>query len=90
MKKLFTEHPHSIGETYFEHMKFAFLFGCTMLIGALSCFTHAVFPFLCKNTGSNYLFNMMQNFVERMPANEKRVCGLFEVLQKKRNEADSQ
>ena len=27
MKNLFTKHPHAIGETYFQHLKFAFIFG---------------------------------------------------------------
>ena len=50
--KVFTEHPHSVGETYFEHMRFALRFGARMLIGGLAAIVHAVFPFLCITTAS--------------------------------------
>ena len=32
MLRLFTEHPASVGETYFEHLRFASRTGITMLI----------------------------------------------------------
>ena len=48
----FTEHPHDVGETYFEHMGIAAGVGLRMAAGALACFVHAVFPFLFVRTGS--------------------------------------
>ena len=48
----FTRHPKEVGETYFEHMGIASGVGLQMAIGALACFVHAVFPFLCVRTGS--------------------------------------
>lgn len=45
MKNIFTDHPHSIGETYFKHLLFAGQFGVTMIIGGVVCLIHAIFPF---------------------------------------------
>lgn len=83
MKNIFTEHPHSIGETYLQHMKFASQFGGNMLLGGLACFAHAIFPFLFQNTGSNILLKMTHNFVERMPSTEKRIVRLAELIGRK-------
>lgn len=52
MLRLFTEHPASVGESYFEHLKFASRTGATMLVGGLACFVHGLMPFLCTTTGS--------------------------------------
>ena len=49
---LFTDHPHSVGETYAEHAAMASGFGWRLIVAGLACFVHAVFPFLCKSTGS--------------------------------------
>ena len=49
----FTQHPKELGETYFEHMGMAARVGARMAVGALGCFVHAVFPFLCVRTGSS-------------------------------------
>lgn len=48
----FTEHPASVGESYFEHMGMAGSFGFAMLKGGLACLIHGIFPFLCTTTGS--------------------------------------
>ncbi len=52
IQRLFTEHPATVGESYFEHMGMAFSFAGPMLLGACACAIHAVFPFLCLATGS--------------------------------------
>ena len=52
MLRLFTEHPASVGESYFEHLRFAFRTGAMMLIGGCACLVHGLMPFLCTTTGS--------------------------------------
>lgn len=52
MLRLFTEHPASVGESYFQHLRFASRTGTTMLIGGCACFVHGLMPFLCTTTGS--------------------------------------
>ncbi len=53
MFRRFTDHPASVNETYFQHMGMAFGFGGRMLVGALACFVHALFPWLCLTRGSD-------------------------------------
>jgi hypothetical protein len=83
MKNIFTKHPNSIGEGYFEHMKFASLFGLNMIVGGLACIIHAIFPFLFQKTGSDYLLKMTYTFVERMPKVEPRITKLSQMIKKK-------
>ena len=47
-----TEHPHAVGETYFEHMAVASGFGARMVLGGLACLLHGLLPFLFTRTGS--------------------------------------
>jgi hypothetical protein len=44
MFRAFTEHPESVGETYFEHLESASGFAATMLAGAVACFPARHFP----------------------------------------------
>ena len=53
MNNPFTKHPHSIGETYIQHMGHALGFGLTFLILTIVAITHAIFPFAFIHTGSN-------------------------------------
>jgi hypothetical protein len=48
----FTEHPHSVGESYWEHMRFALGFSAALFLGACAALVHALFPFLMGKTGS--------------------------------------
>ena len=64
MKNIFTEHPKSVNETYFEHMRCAFKFHCTLLRLSLCALIHGIFPFLCETTASDgikELNDCMQN-----------------------------
>lgn len=85
MKNIFTEHPNSLGETYFQHLFFAAKFGLGMTIGGLACLTHSIFPFLFKNTGSNFLLRMAHDFICRMPAGDDRIQKLATALDKNRS-----
>lgn len=51
IKRAFTEHPASVGESYVEHMGMAFGFGGKMVVSGLACLIHGVFPFLFTRTG---------------------------------------
>ncbi len=52
LRKLFTEHPNSVEETYAEHLGMAFSFAGRMFLGAIACFIHGLLPFLFVKTGS--------------------------------------
>ena len=51
-RKLFVDHPKSVGESYFEHLGVAFSFGFQMLGAALACMIHGLIPGVFKSTGS--------------------------------------
>jgi hypothetical protein len=52
LKRLFTEHPDSVGESYFEHMGVALSFAGPLLLAGLAALVHAFLPFLCLTTAS--------------------------------------
>lgn len=52
MLNLFKDHPASVGESYFEHMRAAFGFAVRLLGAACACLVHGLFPFLFTRTGS--------------------------------------
>jgi hypothetical protein len=52
LRRLFTDHPATVGETYPQHLFSALGFSVQMLIGAMCCLVHAVLPFLFQTTGS--------------------------------------
>jgi Family of unknown function (DUF6356) len=89
MYNIFTEHPKSVGETYFQHMKFAVIFGLNMLVGGLACLIHAIFPFLFKNTGSNFLLKLVKDFIKRVPNIEDRIEDISHLIKNKKQNMHS-
>ncbi len=51
----FIAHPHSVGETYCEHLAAATGFGWRMVLGGLACMVHGLLPFLFVRTGSHQI-----------------------------------
>ena len=49
----FTKHPHSVGETYFEHMKVALSTAIKIQLVVIIISIHAVFPFLFEHIGGD-------------------------------------
>ena len=68
LRRLFTEHPASVGETYFQHLCAATGFAVRMFAGAIACFIHALLPFTFQYTGSNCISCLY----ERMVTNRRR------------------
>jgi hypothetical protein len=62
---LFTEHPHSAGETYTQHLLVAFGFGVRMIAGGCACVVHAVLPFLFCRTGSRTIIELNETMITR-------------------------
>jgi len=48
----FTAHPASVGETYTQHLHFAFRFGAKMAAGGLAGLVHSILPFCFVTTAS--------------------------------------
>ncbi|MBB2973587.1 DUF6356 family protein [Mesorhizobium sp. RMAD-H1] len=53
--RLFTDHPASVDETYFEHMAFAAGFSVKLFAAAFAAMIHAVLPFLFEKTASGII-----------------------------------
>jgi hypothetical protein len=66
--RIFTEHPSSIGESYWEHMRCATRVTFRMRLLGLAVFIHAFLPFLFTNTMSQGLYRL----VDEMELREQR------------------
>ena len=55
LTRLFTTHPQSVDETYFEHMRFAAWFAGNLAAAAGAAAVHAVLPFLFEKTASRII-----------------------------------
>ena len=58
IRRVFLDHPASVGESYGEHAVFAASIGWTMFVGSLACFVHALVPAMCQTTGSRTIKNL--------------------------------
>ncbi|MCB1385497.1 MAG: hypothetical protein KDJ80_06110 [Nitratireductor sp.] len=52
INRLFTDHPASVDETYFEHAKFAGRFSLVLFAAAFAALVHALIPALFEKTAS--------------------------------------
>lgn len=67
MSNPFTDHPHSVNETYAEHMGVAWGVGGQLFAASLACFVHGLFPFLFKTTGSRAIVRLYGRVTGRKP-----------------------
>jgi Family of unknown function (DUF6356) len=78
IERLFIEHPRSVGETYFEHLRQAFRFGAVMVAAGGACMLHALVPALFPRTGSSAVSRLYQRMVlnrsRNMRADPARRC----------------
>ncbi len=65
LSKLFTAHPQAAGETYLEHMAFAFGFSGRLFGAALAALIHGVVPGLCETTASRTVLSMHDELRDR-------------------------
>ncbi|HKR92358.1 DUF6356 family protein [Novosphingobium sp.] len=61
--RLFRDHPRSVGETYFEHLRKASGFAGTMLVAGAACLVHAVIPSLFVRTASKTVMRLHDRMV---------------------------
>ena len=50
--RLFSDHPASVDETYFEHMAFAGRFSGKLFLAGFMALVHALLPFLFEKSAS--------------------------------------
>jgi len=63
--RAFTDHPATVGESYFEHMRCALGFSFTMMRSAVCCAIHAFLPFLFTKTGSSAIEDLYRRMVRQ-------------------------
>jgi hypothetical protein len=68
IKRLFTDHPQSVGETYLEHARHAGFFAATLLRASMAAGIHAVFPWLHQSTASRSVAELYRRMVLNRPS----------------------
>jgi hypothetical protein len=68
LRNLFTDHPATVGETYWQHLGAAWGFSWRLMAAALACLIHALLPFLFVRTGSKAISELH----DRMVASRQR------------------
>jgi hypothetical protein len=66
--RAFTDHPASVGESYFEHLGRAVCFGSRMVFAGFACLVHGVLPFLFVRTGSRTIAELNERMGRRATA----------------------
>ena len=52
---VFLDHPATVNETYFQHMRFALGFSFWLVVAGMAALAHAVIPAVCETTASGIL-----------------------------------
>ena len=68
MLRAFTQHPRTVGESYFEHLGSACGFAATMAVGAMACLLHGLFPFAFQSSGSQRIRDLHDRMVTHRTA----------------------
>ena len=61
--RVFLHHPHSLGESYWEHQRQALEFGSLMVMAGVACLIHALVPALFVKTGSTMISNLHDRLI---------------------------
>ena len=64
LRRMFVDHPESVGESYGEHLLVALGFGVTMVTAGLACIVHALVPGLFVKTGSTAITGLYDRMVQ--------------------------
>ncbi|UYV38422.1 DUF6356 family protein [Rhodobacteraceae bacterium D3-12] len=67
LARLFLDHPHSVNESYFGHMRFALGFAFWLGLAALAAMVHAILPFACETTASRITRRLYARIEHRGP-----------------------
>ena len=77
LKRLFTEHPDSVGESYFEHMAVALSFAGPLLAAGGAALVHAFLPFLFLTTASTTVKRLHARMTGRRPRSASAQDGML-------------
>jgi hypothetical protein len=63
LRRLFLDHPASMGESYLEHQAVALSFAWPLLAASLACAVHALVPGFFVTTGSRAIADLHDRLV---------------------------
>ena len=69
MRAVFLNHPESIGESYFQHLRAAMSFAGALAFTAAAAFVHALVPCLCETTARNNIERLHSKLQSRATDN---------------------
>ncbi|MEQ8707601.1 MAG: DUF6356 family protein [Rhodospirillales bacterium] len=64
---IFTDHPHSVDETYCEHTMFAWRFAFRLLKASAKAFVHGILPFAYMTDASDEVRTLARELSTRTP-----------------------
>jgi len=79
-QRLFTAHPATVNENYWQHFASAAGFGFRMIWGGLVCLVHAFIPGVCCTKASE----MIGELHDRMVTNRRRPAEPSELMKARR------
>ena len=68
VRRLFLDHPESVGESYVQHLGVAGRFGWRLTRGGLACMVHGLLPFVFKTSGSDTVRELNDQLVAKRHA----------------------
>jgi hypothetical protein len=68
MLTAFTRHPRSVGETYLQHMAFAWRSGFVLVGAGAACLVHGLLPFAFVTKGGDMVRRMNDRMQRRRGA----------------------
>lgn len=71
MKNPFTSHPHSIDETYVQHLMYAWKSAFSLLTIMVALVIHGIFPFLFTHFGFERLNRINEQWQKRQKKSPK-------------------
>jgi hypothetical protein len=69
--QLFLDHPHTVGESYGQHLRHALGFALTLLGAGAQCLLHAFVPGLCERSASRKVAALIER-MRRVPLQSGR------------------
>ena len=65
LRRIFLDHPATVQESYFGHMRFALWFCFWLIAAAGAALIHAFVPALCESTASSIIKRLHARIVAR-------------------------
>lgn len=75
IKRVFHDHPASVGESYGEHFRTASGYGVAMILGGIGCLIHAAVPALFVTAGSRTIGRLHARLVRGRAAEAEMRAG---------------